>query len=100
MKHCEEQKRKIISRINRIEGQIKALKKRLESELDCSDICEPYEAVRQMSAIKGAINGMITAYLQHYIKEHMVKNIKNAKDENEALKEMEALFDIVKSFNK
>jgi DNA-binding FrmR family transcriptional regulator len=100
MKQCSIENKKLINRISRIEGQIKALKKNLSSELECKEESNPYEIIRQLSAVKGAINGMINSYIEHYAKEHIVDGIKNAKDEASALAVMDGLVDIMKSFGK
>ncbi len=99
MKDCKVENKKLIHRINRIEGQIKALKAKLEAESECGQK-EPFEVIRQLSAIKGAVNGMIHSYIEHYAKEHIVQEIKNSKEQEEALAIMDSLLEIMKTFNK
>jgi len=100
MKDCQVENKKLINRINRIEGQVKALKKRLESELECLEDSEPYETIRQLTAIRGAINGMINSYLEHYAKEHLTKKVRESKDDSEAFAYMDSLLEVMKSFSK
>ncbi len=100
MKQCSIENKKLINRISRIEGQIKALKKNLQNELECKEDSNPYEIIRQLSAVKGAINGMINSYVEHYAKEHIVKGIQSSKDEADAMAVMDSLVDIMKSFGK
>jgi DNA-binding FrmR family transcriptional regulator len=100
MRDCKVENRKLINRVSRIEGQVRALKKRLEEELECLEKSEPYEVIMQLSAIKGAVNGMINSYIEHYAKEHLVKSIKETKDEAEAMAMMDSLLDVMKSFSK
>ena len=99
MKDCKVENKKLINRINRIEGQVKALKAKLEQEVECGHK-EPFEVIRQLSAIKGAVNGMINSYIEHYAKEHIVKEIRDSKDDNQAIAVMDSLLEILKSFNK
>jgi len=101
MYQCEIENKKLINRINRISGQVNALKKRLEGEIDdTSDHQDPYEVVRQLTAIRGAVNGMISSYVEHFAKGHLVNEIRNAKDESLAMAQMDALVEIMKSFAK
>jgi len=101
MSDCQKENKKLINRINRIEGQVKALKTKLEQDLNCKEEQkDPYEIIRQLSAIKGAINGMINSYIEHFAKEHLVLEIKKSKDLNEAIAQMDSLLEILKSFSK
>ena len=101
MYQCEIENKKLINRINRISGQVNSLKKRLESEIDENhDHQDPYEVIRQLTAIKGAVNGMINSYIEHFAKGHLVEEIRSAKDESSAMAQMDALMEIMKSFGK
>lgn len=93
---CEIENKKLINRINRISGQVNSLKKRLELE----EHEDPYEVVRQLTAIKGAVNGMINSYIEHFAKGHLVKEIREAKDEAAAMAQMDSLLEVMKSFGK
>jgi DNA-binding FrmR family transcriptional regulator len=97
MKNCKVENRKLINRISRIEGQVKAIKRKLEYESECGHK-DPFEVIRQLSAIKGAVNGMINSYIEHYAKEHIVKELHSAEDEAEATEIMDSLLEIIKSF--
>jgi DNA-binding FrmR family transcriptional regulator len=98
MYQCNIENKKLINRINRISGQVNALKRRLESDEDTHQ--DPYEVIRQLTAIKGAVNGMINSYIEHFAKGHLVSEIRSAKDESEAMAQMDALMEIMKSFGK
>jgi DNA-binding FrmR family transcriptional regulator len=89
--------KKLINRINRIAGQVNALKSRLESDVKHHD---PYEIIRQLTAIKGAVNGMINSYVEHYAKGHLVKEVREAKDESDAMAQMDALVEVMRTFSK
>jgi DNA-binding FrmR family transcriptional regulator len=56
--------------------------------------------IRQLTAIKGAVNGMINSYVEHFAKGHLVGEIRSAKDESSAMAQMDALVEIMKSFGK
>jgi DNA-binding FrmR family transcriptional regulator len=99
MYQCEVENKKLINRMKRISGQVNSLQKRLENDMGQSHE-EPYEVIRQLTAIKGAVNGMINSYVEHFAKGHLVKEIREAKDESEAMAQMDALVEIMKSFGK
>jgi len=99
MYQCEVENKKLINRIKRISGQVNSLEKRLANDIGEAHE-EPYEVIRQLTAIKGAVNGMINSYVEHFAKGHLVNKIRNAKDESEAMAQMDALVEIMKSFGK
>ena len=99
MRDCKVENKKLINRVNRIEGQIKALKNKLEDEIECGEK-DPFEVIRQLSAIKGALNGMINSYIEHYAKEHIVKEVKESQDSAQAMAVMDSLLEIIKTFGK
>ena len=100
MYQCNIENKKLINRINRIQGQVNSVKDKLIKDMDENEHQDPYEVIRQLSAIKGAVNGMINSYVEHFAKGHLVKEIRNSKDEVDALAQMDALVDIMKSFSK
>ena len=100
MYECKIENKKLLNRINRIAGQVNSLKKRLNEDFKCDNTHNPYEVIRELSAIKGAVNGMINSYIEHFAKGHLVKEIRDAKDESSALAQMDNLIEILKSFGK
>ena len=100
MYECNVENKKLINRINRISGQVNGLKTKLTAQLECNESQDPYEIIRQLSAIKGAVNGMMNSYIEHFAKGHLVKTIRDSKDETEAMAQMDSLVDIMKSFSK
>ena len=103
---CEAENKKLLNRINRISGQVNGLKKRFEEEIahaangEVPYHSDPYEIIRQMTAIRGALNGMIHSYVEHYAKGHLVNQIREAPDESSAMAQMDALLEVMKSFGK
>ena len=100
MYQCDVENKKLINRINRISGQVNGLKTKLSNEIECKQDQDPYEIIRQLTAIKGAVNGMINSYVEHFAKGHLVKDIRESKDESEAIASMDSLIDIIKTFGK
>lgn len=100
MYECDIENKKLINRISRIQGQVSSVKDKLVKDMDHNLHQDPYEVIRQLSAIKGAVNGMINSYVEHFAKGHLVNEIREAKDEASAMAQMDSLVDIMKSFSK
>jgi DNA-binding FrmR family transcriptional regulator len=95
---CDVERKKLQNRLSRISGQVSALKKQFDDENVSLDT-DPYEMIRQLTAIKGAVNGMITSYVEHYAKGHMIEKIKNGNN-IEAETQIDNLLEILKVFGK
>lgn len=70
----EENKKKLLNRANRIEGQIKGIKKMLEDDIYCDDV------LNQISSVKAALNGLGKALLERHMNTCVVKKIKSDDD--------------------
>ena len=80
----EESKKKLISRINRINGQINGIKKMIEEDRYCDDV------LIQLSAIDKAIKGLANEILDEHMKSCVIENIQNGN--YEVLDEIVTLF--------
>lgn len=67
----EQQVKKLINRLNRIEGQVKGIKKMLENDAYCPDI------MIQVSSINAALNSFNKELLSAHIHSCVVDDIKN-----------------------
>ena len=67
----EENKKKLINRANRIEGQIKGIKKMLEEDIYCDDV------LNQISSVKAALNGLGKALLERHMNTCVINKIKS-----------------------
>lgn len=101
MYECCVEEKKLISQINRIQGQAESVKKLIQtgSATNQKDR-DPYEVVRRLVTVKGSINAMIHSYVDHFAKTHLAKDIREAKSEEEAQKLMEELTIILKTYAK
>lgn len=70
-----EEKKKLINRLNRIEGQIRGIKKMLESDAYCTDI------LIQSAAVNAAVNAFNKELLSSHIHGCVARDIRNGKDE-------------------
>lgn len=65
MAHTIQNKKRLLTRIRRIQGQAQALERALEAEHDCAAI------LQQLAAVRGAVNGMIFEVLEGHVRQHL-----------------------------
>ena len=65
----------MLNRLNRIEGQVRGVKKMVENDVYCTDI------LTQVSAIQSALNAFNKELLTNHIKTCVVNDIKNGKED-------------------
>lgn len=65
------EKRDLLNRLNRIEGQIRGIKNMVESERYCVDI------LTQVSAVQAALNSFNKVLLSNHIKTCVVEDIRS-----------------------
>ncbi len=71
----EDEIKSLIHRLNRIEGQIRGIRKMLENDAYCVDI------LVQVTAANSALNGFSRELLANHIKTCVVNDIKQGKDD-------------------
>ena len=71
----EEQKKKLINRLNRIEGQIRGIKKMIENDAYCNDV------LIQSAAVNSAIHSFNKTLLNSHIRSCVARDIRDGKDE-------------------
>ena len=82
MNVCEKKKtrteieyRALLNRLSRIEGQVRGIRNRVESDAYCTDI------LMQVSAIHAALNAFNKELLSEHIKSCVTEDIKHGKEE-------------------
>ncbi|MGE5630359.1 MAG: metal-sensitive transcriptional regulator [Caulobacteraceae bacterium] len=75
MENKAEAKEEILSRMKKIEGQVKGIQKMIEEDKECSDV------MVQISAIRSAINKVGGVIMDRYIKECVKGKLLHEKDE-------------------
>lgn len=65
----------LISRLNRIEGQVRGIKGMIEKDIYCDDV------LNQIAAVQSAMNSVGKLILENHIKGCLVKKIRNGEDE-------------------
>jgi DNA-binding FrmR family transcriptional regulator len=66
MSHTIEDKKELLLRAKRIQGQVEALVRALTEERDCSDV------LQLLSAARGAMNSLMAELLEGHIKSHVL----------------------------
>ncbi len=73
--HSETTKKNLISRLNRIEGQIRGVKGLIEKDTYCDDV------ITQISAIQSALNSVGKILLEGHLKSCVVERIQEGDQE-------------------
>ena len=72
----EEEKRALINRLSRIEGQIRGIRAMVEKNAYCPDI------LTQASAVSAAINGFAKTLLSEHIRTCVAEDVRSGNDES------------------
>ena len=91
MAHTIKEKKRLLARVRRIQGQSAALEKALEQETECAAI------LQQIAAIRGAVQGLMTEVLEGHIREHLGADAVSPEQRNE---DMEEVIAVLKSYLK
>lgn len=94
MAHLIRDKKKLINRINRIQGQLTAIKAMLDDskEHDCSDM------LQVIAACRGAINGLMAEVIEGHIRFHIIDP--DLKPSSEQAHAVQQLLDVVNAYLK
>lgn len=65
MAHTVADKKRLLTRTRRLQGQVQALERALEQESDCLAV------LQQIAAIRGAVTGLMTEVLDGHVREHL-----------------------------
>lgn len=72
---AEEEYRSLANRLNRIEGQVRGVKKMLDADAYCTDI------LIQIRAIRAALDAFSRELLANHIRSCVADDLRNGKDE-------------------
>lgn len=91
MGHIATNKADLLNRVRRIAGQIQAVERALESDLDCA------KTLHLVAATRGAINGL----MDEIIEEHAYAHVANpALSDDERSKGVEELLQAIRRYSK
>ena len=83
--HSEQVKLNLKSRLNRIEGQVKAINRMIDEDVYCDDV------LTQIRATRSSLNSVATKLLEHHMKSCIMEKI-NQGTEEEAMEELLVTF--------
>ena len=83
-------KRKVLNRLNRIEGQIRGIKKMVEKDTYCIDV------ITQSSAARKALSSVEDLMLENHLSTHVIHQI-HEHQEKKAVREVTAVFRKIKN---
>lgn len=69
--HSDKTKTSLISRLNRIEGQIRGIKGLIEKDTYCDDV------LNQIASVQSALNGVGKLLLEHHMKSCVIERIQD-----------------------
>lgn len=81
--------KKVISRLKKIEGQVRGLQKMIENDKYCIDI------ISQASAIRNALKGVEDVLLESHLSDCVIEQIKSGK-EKKAVEEILKVYKLKK----
>ncbi len=83
---CGDDHPKIIARINRIEGQVRGLKKMVEEDRDCLQV------LKQIAAAAGALRSLGSIILEDHLKGCVATAIQTQDNESKLISEVVEIF--------
>ena len=88
MSHTIREKSKLLNRVRRIRGQVDAIERALEQEVDCADV------MQLIAAVRGAMSGLMAEVMEDHVRLHVTDK------EPEFAREQAAqeLIDVVRSY--
>ena len=83
--HSEQTKANLKSRLNRIEGQVRAINRMIDEDVYCDDV------LTQIRATRSALNSVATKLLEQHMKSCITEKVNNGHQE-EAMEELLVTF--------
>jgi DNA-binding FrmR family transcriptional regulator len=66
MAHTAAEKKKLLNRVHRIQGQVAAIEKALDQDAECSDV------LHNISACRGAMDALMAEVIEGHIRFHIL----------------------------
>jgi FrmR/RcnR family transcriptional regulator, repressor of frmRAB operon len=92
MSHTIEQKRNLVLRAKRIQGQVEALVRALDEERECSEV------LQLMSAARGAMNSLMAELLEGLVRNHVLNG--KQRPTSQQVSAADEVIEMVKSYLK
>jgi DNA-binding FrmR family transcriptional regulator len=92
MAHTVEEKKKLLTRVNRLQGQLEGIRVAIEEEEECATV------LQQIAACRGAINSLLVEIIDGEIRFHVLS--KNSKVDSREARAAENLVEILHRYIK
>ena len=92
MSHITAAKKELITRINRIQGQLDGIKDAIQEDLDCASV------LQQVAACRGAMNSLMAEIIEGEIKNHVLSS--NAKANSSEARAADELVEVLRRYIK
>ncbi len=74
MGHLAKEKTKLLNRLKRLRGQIDAIERAVETDVECVRV------LQQATSCRGALDGFIAEVIEDHIREHVIDPSKSRND--------------------
>ncbi|KAB7623421.1 formaldehyde-responsive transcriptional repressor FrmR [Alkalilimnicola sp. S0819] len=91
MPHSPQEKKRVLTRVRRIKGQLAAVERALEDGAECGPV------LQQIAAVRGAVNGLMSEVMEAHIRESFGEP---ATSEEERVARVAELAGLVRSYLK
>lgn len=92
MAHTIRDKKKLLNRVKRIGGQIRAIERAIEEEQGCSEV------LQLIAASRGAVNGLMVEVLEGHVRMHVLDPDRHPTSQQ--ARAAQELLDVVKTYLK
>ena len=82
MAHTTKDKKSLLARIGRLEGQLRGVRRAIEEEKDCGEV------LHALAAFRGATNGLMLVLLEGHIRHHVIEDGHEGETAEEAGEEL------------
>ena len=92
MAHTATEKKELLARLNRIQGQLEGIREAIEQEKECSQV------LQQIAACRGAMGGLLAEIIEGEIRFHVLP--KNTRTGSREMSAAESLIEVLHRYLK
>lgn len=92
MPHTPEEKKRAVTRLRRIRGQVDALERAVEAGADCAPV------LQQIAALRGAVNGLMAGVRDSHLREEFTQVASDPKVRKQHQKSIDEVIAVVRSY--
>ena len=92
LSHTVREKSKLLNRVSRLRGQIEAIERALEREVECAEV------LQLIASAHGAMNGLMAEVMEDHIRAHVLDP--DHGHDSERMRGAEELIDVVRAYLK